>query len=52
MKDQKVTITDTRITYENNPNQVVMDAVSEDLMKAYSSVVCQNGGKILDIGLA
>ena len=50
MKDQKVTITDTRITYENNPNQVVMDAVSEDLMKAYSSVVCQNGGKILDIG--
>ena len=50
MKEQRVTITDTRITYSDNPNQVVMDAVSKDLMKAYSNIVCQNKGKVLDVG--
>ena len=50
MKEQRVTITDTRITYLDNPNQVVMDVVSKDLMKAYSNIVCQNKGKVLDVG--
>ena len=50
MKEQRVTITDTIITYLDNPNQVVMDAVSKDLMKAYSNIVCQNKGKVLDVG--
>ena len=50
MQDKKVTITDSRIYYKDTPSSIVMDEISKDLMKAYSEVVCENGGQILDIG--
>tara|TARA_B110000285_G_scaffold74807_1_gene86135 strand:- start:1905 stop:3026 length:1122 start_codon:yes stop_codon:yes gene_type:complete len=50
MKNQTVTITDSRIYYTDRPSSIVMDEVSKSLMKTYSDVICQNGGNVLDIG--
>lgn len=50
MKTQEVTITDNRIYYSDNPESIVMDIVSKELMEFYSNIVTQNSGKVLDIG--
>ena len=50
MKDKKVTITDTRITYSEDDSKIVMDVVSKELMEFYANIVTQNGGKVLDVG--
>lgn len=50
MIDKKVTFTDTNIHYTDNPNRIVMDKISKPLMEAYSHIVCQNGGIVLDVG--
>jgi spermidine synthase len=47
---KKVVITDSRIWYEEDPNEIVMDVVSKELMEAYASIVCQTKGQVLDVG--
>lgn len=47
---KKVVITDTRIWYEEDPNEIVMDVVSKELMEAYANIVCQTKGQVLDVG--
>ncbi len=50
MKDKDLNITDTRIEFKDDPNSIVMDIVSKELMEFYSSIVTQNKGKVLDVG--
>ena len=50
LKNKKVTITDTRISYSDDDSKIVMDVVSKQLMEFYSNIVTQNGGKVLDVG--
>jgi len=50
LKEKKVTITDTRISYSDDNSKIVMDVVSKELMEFYSNIVTQNGGKVLDVG--
>jgi len=50
MKNKKVTITDTRISYQEDDSKIVMDVVSKELMEFYSNIVTQNSGKVLDVG--
>jgi len=50
LKEKKVTITDTRISYSDNVSKIVMDVVSKELMEFYSNIVTQNGGKVLYVG--
>ena len=50
MKNKKVTITDTRISYQEDDSKIVMDVISKELMEFYSNIVTQNGGKVLDVG--
>lgn len=50
LKNKKVTITDTRISYSDDDSKIVMDLVSKELMEFYSNIVTQNGGKVLDVG--
>ena len=50
MKDKDLIITDTRIEFKDDPNSIVMDVVSKELMEFYSSIVTQNKGKVLDVG--
>ena len=47
MKDKDLIITDTRIEFKDDPNSIVMDVVSKELMEFYSSIVTQNKGKVL-----
>ena len=48
--NKKVIITDTRISYKSNPDKIVMDVVSKELMEFYASIVTKDKGKILDVG--
>ena len=50
MKEQDVTITDSRIYYSEDDTKIVMDIVSKELMEVYSNIVTQNNGKTLDVG--
>lgn len=50
MKDQPVTFSTNTIHYSGNKKAVVMDAASKTLMEYYSYIVCQNQGRVLDIG--
>jgi len=50
MKNKKVIITDTRISYKDDDSKIVMDIVSKELMEFYSNIVTQNGGNVLDVG--
>jgi len=50
VKDKDLIITDTRIEFKDDPNSIVMDVVSKELMEFYSSIVTQNKGKVLDVG--
>lgn len=47
---KKVVVTDTRIHYEEDPNEIVMDVVSKELMEAYANIVCSTKGQTLDVG--
>ena len=50
MKDKDLIITETRIEFKDDPNSIVMDVVSKELMEFYSSIVTQNKGRVLDVG--
>jgi SAM-dependent methyltransferase len=50
MKNKKVIITDTRISYKDDDSKIVMDIVSKELMEFYSNIVTQNNGNVLDVG--
>lgn len=47
---EKILIEDNRISYANNPNSIIMDAIETPLMKEFANIVTQNGGDILEIG--
>ena len=50
MINKKVIISDTRISYSDDSDKIVMDVVSKELMEFYASIVTQQKGKILDVG--
>ena len=50
MKSQEVVFTPRNIHFKDNERSVVMDLASKSLMEMYSHIVCQNKGKVLDIG--
>ena len=49
MINKKVIISDTRISYSDDSDKIVMDVVSKELMEFYASIVTQQKGKILDV---
>ena len=50
MIKEKVVIEKDRIYLENDPFKVVMDIISKNLMEEYSTIVCKNKGRVLDVG--
>ena len=49
LKNKKVTITDTRISYSDDDSKIVMD-VDPTIDGILPNIVTQNGGKVLDVG--
>lgn len=47
---ESITITNDRIYYTNNSNNIIMDSIETPLMQEFAKIVTKNGGDILEIG--